>query len=196
MAVKTRRNESSSRDSNIKKGKLSMKRNKQKKKIAVLDSLTGEDALSLLKILAERDAKLARTIVDAASELLGTVEPSGLAQRDCGFGNGDSQRFSGAHQTSSVAVPGIEHPCVPASRGKEHQLRKPDDARHSHLCSALDGARFSGKIDFIPAQCAGGYLTRMHIQPNRAVVSRQSRMDRATPGCLAMKPRRSSICII
>ncbi len=48
MAVKTRRNESSSRDSNIKKGKLSMKRNKQKKKIAVLDSLTGEDALSLL----------------------------------------------------------------------------------------------------------------------------------------------------
>ena len=41
--------------------------------------MTGEDALSLLKILAERDAKLARTIVDAASELLGTVEPSGLA---------------------------------------------------------------------------------------------------------------------
>ncbi len=45
----------------------------------VLESLTGSDALSILQILAERDAGLAREIDAVACELLGEVDVAGVA---------------------------------------------------------------------------------------------------------------------
>jgi hypothetical protein len=45
----------------------------------VLESLTGSDALSILKILAERDEGLAREIDAVAGELLGEVNVAGVA---------------------------------------------------------------------------------------------------------------------
>ena len=40
----------------------------------ILESITGSDALSILKLLAERDEKLVEVIDAAARELLGQVE--------------------------------------------------------------------------------------------------------------------------
>ncbi len=45
----------------------------------VLESLTGSDALSILKILAGRDEGLAREIDAVAGELLGEIDVAGLA---------------------------------------------------------------------------------------------------------------------
>src|SRR5260370_12124351 len=45
----------------------------------VLESLTGSDALSILKILAKRDERLAREIDAVAGELLGEVDVAGVA---------------------------------------------------------------------------------------------------------------------
>jgi len=45
----------------------------------ILESLTGSDALSILKILADRDERLAREIDAVAGELLGEVNVAGVA---------------------------------------------------------------------------------------------------------------------
>src|SRR5260370_8314055 len=45
----------------------------------VLESLTGSDALSILKILADRDERLAREIDAVAGELLGEVNVADVA---------------------------------------------------------------------------------------------------------------------
>ena len=45
----------------------------------ILESLTGSDALSILEILADRDAGLAREIDAVAGELLGEVNVAGVA---------------------------------------------------------------------------------------------------------------------
>jgi hypothetical protein len=45
----------------------------------ILESLTGSDALSILKILAARDERLAREIDAVAGELLGEVNVAGVA---------------------------------------------------------------------------------------------------------------------
>src|SRR6267154_2047164 len=45
----------------------------------ILESLTGSDALSILKILADRDEQLAREIDAVIGELLGEVDVAGVA---------------------------------------------------------------------------------------------------------------------
>src|SRR5882672_7695875 len=45
----------------------------------ILESLTGSDALSILEILADRDAGLAREIDAVAGDLLGEVDVAGVA---------------------------------------------------------------------------------------------------------------------
>jgi hypothetical protein len=52
------------------------------------------------------------------------------------------------------------------------------------------------EIDLIAAEHPDRRISNAIQSPFRPLTSRQTRVDLGMPGCLVMKPRRSSICII
>ena len=54
-------------------------KHKKAGKSATLDSVTADDALKILKTLVQRDGKLAKRIDAVTAELLGRIDPTGLA---------------------------------------------------------------------------------------------------------------------